>query len=1294
METIAQTRSHQTSSEELFAGNGEMAVLMRAFDWSASPLGPVETWSPALRMIVRFLLANRFPQLLWWGPRYIQIYNDAYRPIPGEKHPAKALGQPASECWAEIWDVIGPLIDTPYHGGPATWMDDIFLVLNRYGYDEETHFTIAYSPVPDETVPGGVGGVLATVHEITEKVIGERRLALLRETASALTSVQTTEEVFAVVSQCIETNARDLPFTLLYLFEGEGSLARLVCSTGIPSGHPLAVPTVDSQQEDTPWPLPTLLTDQAIALVDSLPERFEELPCDPWDKPAQQAVVVPIAQQGQKRPAGFLVAALNPYRKADTDYNGFVALLAGQIASSLANARAYEEEKKRAEALAELDRAKTAFFNNVSHEFRTPLTLMLGPVEDVLAKSDEEVLPENRELLTVAHRNGMRLLKLVNTLLDFSRIEAGRVQARYAPTDLAAYTAELASVFRSAIEKAGMRLIVDCPPLSEPTYVDRDMWEKVVLNLLSNAFKFTLEGEIAVTMREQDGQAILSVRDTGTGIAPEHLPHIFERFHRVEGARARTHEGTGIGLALVLELVRLHDGTVGVESDFGQGTTFTVSLPLGFAHLSQDRISAPVTLSSTALRAETFVEEALRWLPEESQAVVSSPFLTAFPAAEISQTEGESRACIVLADDNADMREYVQRLLQPHYEVIAVANGEEALQAIQERLPDLIVSDVMMPVLDGFGLVRELRNNLETASIPILLLSARAGEEARIEGLSAGADDYLIKPFSAQELLARIRSQLAMARLRDEAAQTIRSLNAQLRADLESMTRMQQLSTRLIQTEDFALLLEEIVDAAIGITQADMGNIQLLENGALKIIAQRGFDSAFLDFFNAVQEGEAACGTAMLNSERVIVEDVASDPIFSSAPVREAVLASGARAVQSTPLVSRAGRVIGMFSTHYRTAPHHPTERELRLLDILARLAADLIEHRQSEAALSEREHRYRQLVSSLPTAVYTTDAEGHVLPYNAAAVELWGRTPEIGKDLWCGSWKIYTPDGLLLPLDSCPMARVLRDGRSVRDEEIVVERPDGTRRWVLPHPDPIFDASGAVVGAVNLLLDITERKRFELDQARLAAIVNSSEDAIVSKDLNGIVTSWNKAAERIYGWKAEEIIGKSKALVIPPELPDELSNILRRIRAGERIEHYETRRVRKDGRIIDVAISVSPINDLKGRIVGAATIVRDITERKRIERDLHQKHREVEDLNVRLRRSMTETHHRVKNNLQLVSALIDMQRNTDEEMVSVSEFARLASNVRALSLIHDIHYPCTFHAASRSIISFGPLPL
>jgi signal transduction histidine kinase len=365
------------------------------------------------------------------------------------------------------------------------------------------------------------------------------------------------------------------------------------------------------------------------------------------------AVVWPIRSNIAHQLAGLLVLGLSSRLQLDERYRDFCELVTSQVATAIANARAYEEERKRAEVLAEIDRAKTAFFSNVSHEFRTPLTLMLGPLEDELRENSK-----GRERLEIAHRNSRRLLKLVNALLDFARIEAGRIEAVYEPIDLAAATAELASVFRSAIEKAGLRLIVDCPPLPEKVYVDREMWEKIVLNLLSNAFKFTFEGEIKVSLCLRREHVALSVSDTGAGIPAAELPHIFERFHRVRGTRSRTPEGTGIGLSLTQELAKIHAGVVQVRSVEGHGATFTVTIPTGHAHLPKERLGGTRSLISTVSGARPFVEEALRWLPNDISSSASSH--SRKPGLLISSTDFSAHPQsirILFADDNADMRD-------------------------------------------------------------------------------------------------------------------------------------------------------------------------------------------------------------------------------------------------------------------------------------------------------------------------------------------------------------------------------------------------------------------------------------------------------------------------------------------------------------------------------------------------------------------------------------------------------------------------------------------------------------
>ena len=741
-----------------------MGRRMRAFDWSATPLGDPATWPRSLRTAVRIMLTSRQPMFVWWGEQLVNLYNDPYRMVLGGKHP-DALGRPAQEVWHEIWDQVGPRAESALRKNEGTFDEALRLIMERNGYPEETYFTFSYSPVPDDD--GGTGGIFCANSDESRRIIGERRLRVLRETSSAGAGAHSVAHAAERSTTALAADGHDVPFALLYLPGDDGRTFRLASAAGTPSGASAAPERIDDDAT-APWPVAAVAKAGETRIVD-LDERLRAgIPGGVWQRAPHQAAIVPIGG-GEDGVAAVLVAGLNPFRPLDDDYRGFLELAAAHVTASIASATAYEEERRRAETLAELDRAKTVFFSNVSHEFRTPLTLMLAPLDELRTRAHGD----DREQLELLHRNALRLQKLVNTLLDFSRIEAGRMRAHFAPTDLAALTADLASTFRSACEKAGLALEVDCVPLAEPVWVDREMWEKVVLNLLSNAFKFTFTGGIRVSLATDAGHVRLRVADTGSGIAADDLPHVFERFRRIEGAAARTHEGTGIGLALVQELVRLHGGSVGVESAPGRGSTFTVTIPLGHAHLPREQLVAHgADAERPGSLADGVVGEALRWLPDPidpagaTDAVVPAVEAAVLPGSSDAAASQGRRARIVLADDNADMRGYLRRLLATRYEVEALPDGAAALEAIRREPPDLVLSDVMMPRLDGFGLLRALREDEATRAIPVVLLSARAGEEARIEGLEHGADDYLVKPFSAGELLARVGARLELARAR------------------------------------------------------------------------------------------------------------------------------------------------------------------------------------------------------------------------------------------------------------------------------------------------------------------------------------------------------------------------------------------------------------------------------------------------------------------------------------------------------------------------------------------------
>jgi PAS domain S-box-containing protein len=810
--------SKQRLIESVFAGSSEMAARMRAFDWSATALGPVEQWPQSLRIAVRIILGAGYPMHVSWGPDYTFLYNDAWRPIQGARHPA--FGRSCREVWYEIWDDIGPMYEKVMtRGENAASLGDARFLLSRNSYIEECFFIFSFSPISDDM--GNVGGLLGISLETTERVIEDRRRQVLRDLASRTAEARNEEEVWRISAETIGQNPSSIPFGFLYEYR-PGERKAYLAAASVEVEDALHPEVIDCDS-DSIWQFHNALAEDC--LVVELDQQSSALPIPDWPVPPEKAAILPIRLREHSDAAGFLVAGTHPGHSFDDAYRQFVRRTAEQIAIGLASARAYEQERQRAEGLAELDRAKTTFFSNVSHEFRTPLTLILGPLEEVLPKASERLSPQHHELLVAARRNGLRLLKLVNTLLDFSRIEAGRVQASYQLTDLGGFTSEVASVFRSAMENAGLRFSVECHTIAEPVYVDREMWEKIVLNLISNAFKFTFAGEVAVALRSVDGAVELQVRDTGVGIPEEHRERIFERFHRIEGAHARTYEGTGIGLALVQELVKLHGGSVRVESAVGAGSTFTVTIPLGKEHLAAERIQSAQPLASTRIQAEAYTEEARQLLGNESGAMPDAVVLgeAASLAFLPEPVPAEYRERIILADDNADMRQYLARLLGDRYEVQAVADGRQALEATKRLRPALVLSDVMMPHLDGFGLLRAIREDPALASTPVILLSARAGEESRVEGLQADADDYLIKPFAARELLARVETHVKMANLRRETAEREERLRSEAEFEREKLRASEE---RLAET---SRLYCELEDREVRIRQSESELRQILD---------------------------------------------------------------------------------------------------------------------------------------------------------------------------------------------------------------------------------------------------------------------------------------------------------------------------------------------------------------------------------------------------------------------------------------------------------------------------------
>lgn len=1015
MPDIAEPRSW--SSEALFSGSGDVRALGRKLDWAATPLGPVQGWSQSLRSTVRTLLSSQYPMVLTWGPQFTQIYNDAYSKLIGDRHPA-GLGGDIRVTLAEAWDTLGPMIERVMATGDANWTPALPLEMHRSGYREEAYFSVSHAPAENDR--GEIVGMLAVCSEVTDQVVGGRRLRLLREIAARAGDAQETAQAARDLTAAISEHLLDIPFACLYLRNEDDF--HLVASQGL---------TQENVETAAHW---AMVGDDfrvleglrcgETSLIEDI-ERFVTVSGGAYGDPVKSALCLPILGS-QGTILGALIAGVSPNRALDEGYRSFFELLATQVSVAVRNARAREDERRRAEELAELDRAKTAFFSNVSHEFRTPLTLLLGPLEEAL--SDASGTPADfREGIRIAYRNALRLLRLVNTLLDFSRVEANRAEAHFELYDLSALTVDLASNFRSAIEKAGLRFTVDAPPLSRPVSVDRDMYEKVVLNLLSNAFKFTHAGSIEVRLREagEDGVALV-ISDTGIGIPGEELNRVFERFHRIEAQRARSHEGTGIGLALVKQLVELHHGDISAASEgVGCGTTFTVILPYGSAVMMSP--TAAALEPGGGLQAQAFVEEALRWLPERMD--------------DKTHPVPASKPRILLVDDNADMRAYVQRLLGEHYDVVTAIDGAEALAIAEAVKPDIVVSDIMMPGLDGFSLLRELRSNSGTATVPVIFLSARAGEQARVESLAVGADDHIVKPFGARELRARIDGALRLAALRGDAASRERVLEAKLAAS--------EAEAALARSEQHLRTLTDALPVLITHVDRDL--------------RYRFVNRTYETWFSRKHENVVG---------KAVVEIVGSEAFAQAKPRIDAVLSGqhlsfeesviypgvGERHVRATyiPEIGSRGEVLGFYG-----------------------LVQDVTEARRQAEGLAESERQIRTVLEAVSDGFLAVDADWRLTLLNRAAEEAFdlARDGVLGRLFWDA-----VPEALEDPYRN-HMRQAMETRTKVTFEGLSPRRAD---RFIETRLAPTHDG-----GLAASFSDITARKLAERHRELLVNELN-----------------------------------------------------------------------------------------------------------------------------------------------------------------------------------------------------------
>lgn len=1019
---------NDTAAAALFAGEGQVLAELRRRNWDESLLGPVSDWPRELRDAARICLHSGFQMAVLCGDRFVYLYNDAASSLFGDKHPW-ALGQPVAVVWPEAWPTVGPMLESVLSSGKATRSDDLLLVLVRNGRTEECYLTFSYSPI--FLADGSVGGVFVAFMETTRRVLAERRQRATADLATQVALRGNGDNPLALMRAALERHPYDLPLSALVLTE-PGHSPGFGFVTGLASPLP-------------PQAASELLRCATRCLSTAGSELFDTAgllavagPCGPWPVPPRQLIGIPFRRGGEDAPAGVLLLGVSPYIVLDTTYRSFLESVAGQVSHAVAIAEADVAEARRRAAIAELERSRSQFFASASHEMRTPLTLILGPLGTLLEQHDEALPEPLREPLGMAYRNAQRLHKLVGSLMDFAIIEAGSLPLALAPVDAGAVTAEIASLFRSAVEAAGLELVVDCGAARGEVLLDRDMWEKIVFNLLSNAFKYTPSGRIEVSLARQGDALQLAVADTGVGVAPGEATRIFERFYRGCHAAGRAAEGSGVGLALVQELVRLHGGEAGVASVAGEGACFTVTVP--WRTPSADAPHRNVRLGTQGHWRSQFKAELDRY---------GELALPGLPV--VAQSEGQTNTAanpgadamrVVVIDDDRDVVRYISRLLAGSCSVMAAHDADTGLAAIRWTKPDLVLLDLMMPGVDGLELVRRIRAEPPIHTVPLVVLSARAGEEARLEALHAGADDYLVKPFSARELIARVRGHVQMARVRRAAVEQEGALRRQI-------DRVKH---------DLAKVLEGTSDSFIGMDRE------------LRVLSMNDASVKAFGMARSTARGRHIAEVLPSLADDALMHSLGAAVAQSRAGADECYFIDGQRWYEARCYPSPNGVI--MFANDITARKR--AEQELRR-------AHAVLEHRVARrtAELSAANQLLAAVFDRAPGGIAVSGLDERLVQVNDAYAKLTGLPVDVLHGRSPESWI----EAAGLERLRAGYARLVAGACDSFQAEARYRLPDGRRVWVAHFVSMIGNAWRGEQCFVTIAWDITARKRSDAER-------------------------------------------------------------------------------------------------------------------------------------------------------------------------------------------------------------------
>lgn len=1132
---------------------GQLGEMIRNYDWASTSLGPIAEWPQSLKTTISLMLNTNNPTWLGWGPDNIFFYNDAYIEVLGKEKHKWALGKPTSIVWEEIWHLIKHLSDMVFQEGKSSNIDDMHLFMRRGDFLEEVFYSFSYSPVINEQ--GKVGGLFCPNFETTSKILNARRNRTLAQLAEKSLINKTIEAALASAAHTLGENKEDIPFAMLYILDQQSNRTEIIKHIGTDDLVEEIFPHFIEHNDNTS-PYAALLseiitTGKGKVIQLNNPELF---PRGLADQVVKQAVAIPFSMTGNKA-AGIMVCGVNPTRRLDDEYYTFYEMAAGQISAAIQNVNALENERKRAEELAEIDKAKTAFFSNISHEFRTPLTLMLGPLEELL--QNDSLDNREKDIIDTTHRNAIRLLRLVNTLLDFSLMESGRLRAKFVPTDISLLTKNLTASFNSITQKAGLEFIVNIQSLTRDVYIDREMWEKIVFNLLSNAFKYTLRGTITISVTQDNNNVVLTVKDTGMGIPKKELANMFTRFHRIQNTTGRSFEGSGIGLSMIKELIHQHGGEITVDSAEGQGSTFTVIIPFGKDHLPEAQIFEESIDNETFL-SDAYLKEAETMLNKEDNIEVDA------------ETIGKKQDVVLIVDDNADMRKHLKAIIEKEYRVITAINGKDALEKIQQIRPTLILSDIMMPVMDGVELLKTVKENRETASIPVILLTARAGEESKIAGYETGADDYLVKPFSAKELVARIHSQIKITNTRDHA-----------RRQLQNLFMQAPVAICILKGKDFVVemandnilemwgkpaavmmnrpLLEGLPEAAEqgygnllekvyttgrihideeapfykienGIARqiyvkfvyqpfyeetGEISGIMVLANDiTLQVEARKKVEESETKFRNLIHQAHMPI---VILKGRDMVFDFVNDaylklhnkkredllgikltealPILKSTAIIEnlkKVMANGVTQVFSEVPVDMTKN--GITETRYFTSVYQPLIENDTITGIIS-IVNEVTQQYLAKKIQKQNEKDLKTILETMPQMAYRINAEGRPVYHSEKFYKYTGLTKKNAND---NGWRsIIHPD--MTERIYKIWAHSMKTGEEFDQAFLIKRASDGMYRWHLSRAVALRNNKGEITQWIGTLTDIHEQKVFEEE---LEAMVNNRTEELNESNL------------------------------------------------------------------------------------------------------------------------------------------------------------------------------------------------